>query len=233
MDVLNIFATPKEVFERIKSKPTWTVPFFVLVIGTSIVVWLTAPAHHQLAIASLQEDLAGFHVSRSLESPLSRFLTITISVIGLFLRWVIMSGLLYFICILAGAQKGLRFRSIFSALLYSWMIILMWDVVNVLLLYLQGIESISHPIELRAPVGLDFFLEDRTTNPLLAKFLNTINPFSLWFVVTLTIGVSVVSGLNLVRAASIVLIVWSLGAGYDVTRAAMTKGEKTKIIINL
>lgn len=40
MDVLNILVTPAEVFQRIKEKPRWVLPFLLVAAGLTVISWL-------------------------------------------------------------------------------------------------------------------------------------------------------------------------------------------------
>jgi hypothetical protein len=92
---------------------------------------------------------------------------------------------------------------------------------NILLLYSRGSIGVRDVTDMQALVGLDLFLRDKSSNPPLFVLLNSVNPFSLWYLGVLTIGVSVVSKLGKLKAGIVVTAVWVLGVLIQVATTAV------------
>jgi hypothetical protein len=140
---------------------------------------------------------------------------------NILLRWSVLGALLYFSAIILGATE-LRFKQVYAALVFSEMILVLMGVINILLLYIKGIESIQNITDLQAIVGLDYFLSDKAADPPLFTFLNSVNIFNIWYVATLSIGLSVITGFSKLKSAVLVSAVWLLGVGFQVALAAIS-----------
>ncbi len=60
--------------------------------------------------------------------------------------------------------------------MFAEMILLLMGIINLLLLHLNGIDSINHITDLQAIVGLDFLLSDKTANLPFFTFSNCYRP---------------------------------------------------------
>ena len=145
--------------------------------------------------------------------------------IFLLIRWAFVSALLYFLCVLLEAPGELRYRGVFSVVVYSEMILLFMSIVNVLVLYAKGIGSVQHITDLQAVVGLDFLLKNKMSNLPLYTFLSSINVFTIWYLVTLTIGISVLTGYRKLKSALIVTGVWLLGVAFQLAMSAISSAS--------
>ena len=130
-------------------------------------------------------------------------------------RWLILAAVLYFTSILIGAEQA-KFKTFYAVTVYSELILVLMGIVNILLLHIKGIDNLQHITDLQAIIGLDYFLSDKTTNIPLFTFLNSINIFSIWYIATLTLGVSIGTNFSRLKSALLVSTVWLLGLGFQV-----------------
>ncbi len=230
-NLLDILATPTEVFTRVKEKPDWFWAFACISVLSIAMAFFTLPLSKRIAMIALEGtgtlDETQIQKAISLSERLQYIGLLAIPVLFL-LRWTILASVLYFSAILLGAQE-LQFKKVFSVLVYAETILLLVAVINILLLHIKGVESILHPTDLQAIVGLDILMRDRRANLPLFTLLNSINVFSLWYVATLSIGVSVITNFSKLKSAVIVSSVWLLAIGFQVALAAIYARDSAEL----
>ena len=84
---------------------------------------------------------------------------------------------------------------------------------NFSLLRLQLLKINSYILPNRFPIGLDLFLIGRHPNLSLAIFLYSINPITVWYFTTLSLGMHNVTGMSKNSARLTVLSIWAIGIG--------------------
>ncbi|MGC8596247.1 MAG: hypothetical protein ACP5MI_11680, partial [Candidatus Kryptoniota bacterium] len=129
------------------------------------------------------------------------------------------------ICILLDAPPEFAYPKVFSVVAYSEMIVLLMSVVNLLALYAKGIGSVQQVTDLQAIVGLDFLIKDKMSNLPLFILLNSINVFTIWYLATLAIGVTVITGFRKIKSALIVTGVWLIGVAFQMVISAIWSGS--------
>jgi hypothetical protein len=141
--------------------------------------------------------------------------------VTLLFKWLLLALFLYYSAILLNAQ-GINFKTVFTVVVYSECIILLMGIINLLLLYVRGINSINNMTDLQVIVGLDYFIADKPHNIPLFTFLSNFNVFSIWYVATLAIGVSVVTNFSKLKSVILVSSIWLLGVGMQVALAMLS-----------
>lgn len=222
-NLINIFATPTEVFLNLKEQPRWFVAFvFISAVSIGVARFL-APASEQIVINMFSEKIDEIQIQRSLATAKRlQYIAYAFTPVVLLLRWIIVASILYYLCLLLGVADPPRFRTVFAVVVYSEMILLLMAITNTLLLYARGIDSMRHLIDLQAIAGLDILLKDKSASIPLFVLLNSFNFFSVWYIVTLTLGISVVTSFSKLKSAILVSGVWLLGVGYQVALAAIS-----------
>jgi len=145
--------------------------------------------------------------------------------IFLLIRWTFVATLLYFLCVLLEAPLALKYRAVFSAVAYSEMILLFMSIANVLILYAKGIGSVHHITDLQAIVGVDFFIKNKMSDLPLFILLNSINIFTIWYLATLTIGISIITGRRKLKSVLVVTGVWLLGIALQMAMSAISSSS--------
>ncbi len=225
-NLFNIFATPTDVFIGLKERPRWLLAFVCVSLVTIVVAWSMFPFSNQIAYATLSTRLDEQQVQQALSfSRRFEYVGLIFAPIILLVKWGFIAAVLYFLCILLDAPAGFKYRTVFSLLVYSEMILVFMNIVNVLVLYIKGISSIRHVTDLQAIIGMDFLLKNRISNLPLYTFLNSINVFTVWYLATLTIGISVVTGYRKLKSSMIVVGVWLLGVAFQVVMSAISSSS--------
>lgn len=221
-NILNVFATPTEVFVKVKENPRWLGAFASITVVSMVVAVFTAPFAKQITLLALSKKLQADQAEQALAmSERFQYIGLAIAPIFLLLRWLVIAAVLYFLAILLGTE-ALRFKTVYAVVVYSEMILLLMGVINILLLYLKGIDSVHHITDFQAIVGLDILLTNKAANLPLFTLLNSVNVFSIWYLATLTIGIAVVTNFSKLKAAVLVASVWLLGVGFQVALTAIS-----------
>ena len=178
---------------------------------------------HQLTYTMLSARLSEEQAKAVLAFS-GRLWIVHVVIIPVFLlvKLAFVAALIYFLSILLDGPNKLSYPAFFSVTVYSEMIPLLMSVVNLLILYVKGISSIQNPTDLQAIVGLDFLLMHKMANLPLYTLLNSINIFTIWYLATLTAGVSVVTGFRKAKAWLIVVGVWLVGLTFEVVMIAFS-----------
>jgi hypothetical protein len=224
-DLVNVLATPTDVFLRLKKEPRWVAAFVVVALMLITIALFTAPFSNHVLGQVLAQKLEKEQLDRALAMS-SRFQYIGLVFVPVvtLVRWVFITALLYFAAIFLGAPQ-VTFRSLFVCVLYAEVIMVLMGTMNVLLLYIKGMDGVRTIVDLQAIIGFDYFLRDRTSNLPLFLFLNNINVFNIWYVATIGIGVSVVTCFHKFKSMILVTFVFLLGVGFQVVLTALTSNS--------
>jgi hypothetical protein len=135
-------------------------------------------------------------------------------------KWLLAAAFLYAFSVILDVHD-LQFRRIFATVVHAEIVLVLMSGVNVLLLYLKGPAAVKSPIDLQVVAGLDIFLSNAPANVPLFVLLNGINPFSVWYIVILSTGMSVMTGLSKFKSGMMVTILWLIGLGCQFGVAAI------------
>jgi len=223
INLLNVLATPTDVFASLKERPRWVVAFVVITVASIAIAWLMIPFSQQIALVALSGRLSGERLHQVL-SMAGRFSYIGLAEVPftLIIKWAVVAAILFLLCYLLEAPNELKYRKFFAVVVFSEVILLFMSVVNILILYLKGAGNVQSVADL-APVdvyaGLGFLVKANGKNLPLYSLLSNINVFAIWYIITLTVGVSVLTGYRKLKSAGIVTAVWFLGVVLQVVMA--------------
>lgn len=210
LNLFNILATPTEVYREINITPRWRIPFLFLVISSTIVGWFMIPAimepMRKIFASSFGQGSADIAIKGIMKSILVAQLLI--EPLLKLARWLVLSAILFFITILYVRGDSLLFKKLFSAVAYTESIFVLMSILTILIIYVRGMDSIEVMGDLTVFKGLDFFLKGKDQNTTIVTVLSNINPYSIWYVITIAFGVSVFTKLQKSKAFIIVSASW-------------------------
>jgi hypothetical protein len=225
-NLINIFATPTDVFANLKERPRWVIAFVVVSLISIAVGWFMFPFLNQITYKTLSTRLSEQQLQQALAfSRGFEYIGLIFVPIFLLIRWTFVATLLYFLCVLLEAPPAFKYRAVFSAVAYSEMVLLFMSILNVLILYAKGIGSVHHITDLQAIVGVDFFIKNKMSDLPLFILLNSINIFTIWYLATLTIGISIITGCRKLKSALVVTGVWLLGIALQMVMSAISSSS--------
>jgi hypothetical protein len=211
VNIINIFASPTEAFQTIKDKPKWLLAFVVIVVVYAVCGFYLLPYSQKITIETLSAKLSDDQVQQAISlSERFRYVGLLLVPLPLFVKWLFVSAFLYFGAVIMNAQP-LPFKTVFAVAVYAELILVLMSIFNMLLLQLKGVEAVHTVTDLQAVVGLDCFLTDKLHHITLFALLSNFNVFSIWYIVTLSIGISIIGSLAKWKSVVLVCTVWLLG----------------------
>jgi len=182
MDVLKVLYEPGAVFERVREKPSFLVPYLVICVVQIAVYFVNMPF--------LRAGMAAQMASRPAGGPdPSKFLWIGAVFIplGFAIGLLIGAGLLWVLVSVFGGEA--KFGKLMSVAAYAAVpSVVLLAIVGTLVLHMQGVGQITGPQDLQPALGLDLLAPG--AKGFLGAVLKSINPFSIWGLVLTAIGVS-------------------------------------------
>jgi hypothetical protein len=100
--------------------------------------------------------------------------------------------------------------------------VLFGELVNIGLLYMRGLEKITNPFEI-ALTGLNLLTTIEKAGAAVYTFLTLANPFQLWFVILLSIGLKVFAEIKYAKALIMCIIFWLITVLFPVCSAIFSE----------
>ena len=113
------------------------------------------------------------------------------------------------------SKTSFSFLNAFKLMIHSYFVLVLGQLSDTLILYYQGIENINSIYEISL-TGLNVFTSVERVGATMYSFLMSINPFYIWFVGLLTVGLTVFTGMKTQKAFIISFIFWMLLIMYTV-----------------
>jgi hypothetical protein len=212
-NLILLLAMPREVFESLKSRSQWSSSFIVVVIGLILKNWINS-----------------CWIAQSLTFNITMLVVTTISItIIIFISWSFISTFLYWAIYLIKTNNIVTYNRIFSIVSYCGVIFLLGEILNFLLIHAQLIPDSLFVLPHRFPIGLDVLVMERNPHPALAILLYSINPFTFWYLMTMSIGLSTVTGLSKTKARVLSFMIYLLIVGFVIGVLLITGGTRISI----
>lgn len=223
--VANMFFSPGETFEDINRKPTWLIPLlmalvFSLAVGALFrAKVLTPEAFEQMTRQRMEEimEKRGAQMSEEMMEQALKSSRITYRLWHVFtvgstlLMLIVIAGVYFLVLLLLQAEAP--FKKVFSVVTWSWMVYAVASgVIAAITLLLKSPETID-PTNLESIVATNLaaFLSRRETSPAVYSLASSLDIFSIWFLILLSIGFSKISKkVSVKKAAIAVFALWIL-----------------------
>jgi hypothetical protein len=215
MTPFTFLITPRKVYEKIKLRPHWVVPFVIAVVGLILKTFLSNTWGTQSFFFQVH----------------SLYLYVIITTILVIILWSAISIFLYLSIFLINTDNNVTYKSLFSIVSYCGLIFLLGEISNYLLISTDIIDSMLYTIPKRFPIGLDLLTLGNSPPPALAIFLHSINPFSIWYFTLLSMGLSIVTDLSKPKARLLSFIVWLIAVGLAMSVLLITGETSLRIKI--
>lgn len=235
---LGMVDRPAEVLTGAAERPrSWWLPA-ILIIGSLVALaWVSAP--HQVALANerMDEMLARLSANLSEEQlalarargamTLPRYLTSAIGLggVSLVVGWLLRAGILHLSALALGYQGP--WQRVFAVVVWSALPFFVRNLLQAGIVIYYG-QGIAHEgLAFWAASG-DWLADSRNLGYL---FLGQVDPFVVWHLVLLAVGMSVATGLGRRKTGIMVFCVWLLFAALKLVPAAIGAGF-TKSLMN-
>jgi hypothetical protein len=202
--LLNIFVSPMQVFQRIKAKPSWVLPFIIAVIVTGVASYYVTP----LAMESKMEELrASGKMTDTQEQQYQQAaayqgVTQVFGAIGgMLVAAIIVFGgaavlLLLGTVVFGGSAKYMGLVALVS---YTQMVTILGQIIKIPLIVSKN------SMDLRTSLAV--FLPSGHTDSAPYYLLSTLtDPFFIWWVVLAIMGIGVIYNFDTKKSSLVVLI---------------------------
>ena len=197
--IFNIFFEPRKVFESLKAKPKWLVPFIIVCLITLLFLFLASGIIVSEQIAKTE---ANQQLTDAQESVIANWIKISMFVFGpiwLALALFAVSLVLYFVFnILMGGDS--TFIRVLSVVSHSYLISIPATIVHLPIILIKKSVDVHTSLALVLPVELK--------EKFLYRFLDGFDIFTLWQVIVLALGLSVMYNFSFKKSFIPILIMW-------------------------
>jgi hypothetical protein len=203
----NIFGNPAKAFEAINNRPTWLVPFLIIIAVTIISAAFILPLIVQNTIDEVSKNP---EVTQEQIEMISKF--IPVSAIGgsllMMAVWLFgLSGILYFVgSVILGGDS--RFKKVLAVNSWSMLIVSLSSVVTVPLMLIKQ--------NMYTSLSLAMVLPPEALGSRAFVLLSQINFFSIWYLAVLAVGFGVVYGMSTRKAMTSIAILWVIWVAFMV-----------------
>lgn len=187
LDLVRVLFSPGEVFERVRERPKFLLPWIGLSVVIILISYLMMP-FTQAAIASRMAQLAQQNPQAAANAGNFLWIGIVVGLIFFLLILFVTAGLLWLLLTLVASAEG-KFMTLVSVATYSAVPAILLQVVGLIVLEMKGVSAITTPEDLRPPLGLNLLAPSATG--FTGAFLAAMNPFTLWSIILTAIGVQV------------------------------------------
>ena len=202
--IVAVFMSPASLFDKLKERPVWLVPFLVSVaLGTGI--QLIVPAEMRMEVVEQQLAASGNEVTQEQIDTAMSFSDPT-GVFQIVIRVVFGLGMYAFLALVLFATFSLimrgtgSFKQLFSALCHAGYVPLAGALLSSILISQTGNPAAEINMGLLTPEGASGFS---------AAFLNGIDPFAVWGCVTMGVAVSrIYEGRSVAAGAGLLIFVY-------------------------
>jgi len=182
LDVFKVLFEPAAVFERVRQRPRFLLPFLVICAFQIVIYFVNLPF--------LKAGMAAQMASRPAGGPdPSQFLFIGAFFIpvGIGIA-LLLGGLILWVLVSVFGGEG-KFGTLLSVSTYASVpSVVLLAVVGTIVLNLKGVGQITSPQDMQPALGLDLLAPG--AKGFMGAALKAVNPFGIWGLVLTAIGVS-------------------------------------------
>jgi len=226
MNVLNVVALPTEVFADTNQVPRWRAPFALLVASSVVIGWFMIPAITEPLRRVYAHSFGESAAETTVSTMMRYFLLLEILVEPMFklLRWIVFAGVLYLLVLTVTRDRRKLFSRLFAITAYSESIFVLMSTLTVLIIYARGLDHIEGSSDLTVFKGLDFFFPgEPSANLALTTLLTNVNIFSVWYIITVSAGIRLITGLNRFEAVGFATIAWLIWITLSIGQPSLVK----------
>jgi hypothetical protein len=203
--VINIFFEPKRVFESLKIKPTWLVPFLIVMVLAIGSFYYTYPFIMDQQVQKIQENeripeaQKEVIIERMKEQDHPPLWQLALPPVFGLIVLAVVAGILYFVFnVLMGGDS--TYRSVLSVYSYSGLVQVVSTIVKFPLIMIKGNVNVQ--------TSLALLLSVEAKDTFLYSVLSSFDIFNFWQVVLVSIGMGVMYRYTTKKAFITVVILW-------------------------
>lgn len=212
--IANIFIRPRKAFTELKKIPSWGPVSIIIALVVNCIAWIVLPFSIQLdsQFQMLESDIYDSQaLQKRIELGIVHFSGVVLSPIPLLIKCLIFSGLLYFGIRWMGSPKGFKFKLMYSVVVHAELILVFSNLINTLLLLsLKKVDDIQNFTDFQVLPGFHLLLGNQTEAiPYFTfRFFSQFHLFSIWYLWVLSLGVAVITKLEMRKSVFLTVILW-------------------------
>jgi hypothetical protein len=205
---IGVFISPRETFESIDRKPTWLVPFLVVIIASIILQLLVLDIGIQDRLDTMRaQELpdARIEAARTQMAGPLRYVGVAITPVAVLVIWAVLGGIFLFTgnTIMGGEAK---FKKIFSLFAWTSLIGVLGGILKTLLILAKGSTR-------GVVLSLAFLLpplEKGESPSMIYRFLDRFDFFTIWSLILWAFGFAVIYRFTTKKSAIMVFSLWAI-----------------------
>lgn len=219
VDLLKVLFEPGAVFERVREKPRFLVPFLALVVVQVVIALINLPYLQ----AGMRAAMAGREMPPGAPDP-SSFAIIGVAAVPVVLVLLfLLSTLILWILVSIFGGEG-KFATLLSLSVFASVpAVVLLSIIGSVVLRMKGLEAMTSPADMQPALGLDLLVPG--AKGFTGGLLKAINPFSIWGLVLTAIGISVTHKLSQGTGYTIATISFLIGAMIGALLAGLGGGS--------
>jgi hypothetical protein len=203
--IINTFFEPKKVFESLKNKPTWLVPFIIVALLGMGYYYFAYPMIMSEQIAKIEaneripDSQKELIIERMGESDHPPLWQLGISPVGVLIYFALASTVLFFVFnVLLGGDS--TFRKVVSVYFYSALVGIPATLVKFPLILAKKSADVQ--------TSLALLLSPDAKETFLYKILSSFDIFVIWQVILVSLGMGALYKYSTKKAFTTVFILW-------------------------
>lgn len=203
--IVNIFFEPRKVFESLKIKPTWLVPFIIVALLGMVFYYFAYPMimSEQIGKIEANEKIRAAQkeaiIERMQEMEHPPVWQLGITPIGVLIYFAMASAILFFVFnVLLGGDS--TFREVFSVYLYSALVGIPATAVKLPLTLVKKTADVQ--------TSLALLLSPDVKETFLYRILSSFDIFVIWQVILVSLGLAVVYKFTPKKSYTTVFVLW-------------------------
>lgn len=203
--ILNIFFEPKKVFESLRIKPTWLIPFIIVAIIGIGFFYSTYPYIMQQQVEKIKdnEKIPDEQKQKIIETMTGKdhppFWQLFIAPVSTLVVLVIVAAVLFFVFnVLLGGDS--TYRRVLSVYTYSSLIAIPEMIVKFPLIMVKKDVGVQ--------TSLALLLSANAKDTFLYSILSSFDIFTIWQVILISLGMGVLYKYSAKKAFTAVFILW-------------------------
>jgi len=208
LDLVRVLFSPGEVFTRVKEQPRILAPLVGLLVIQVAISTLNLP-YVRMAMRAQMAAQPGGGAAPAAAEKFAVFGTLIGAPISIAIILLIAAFLLWVAVSILGGEG--QFRHLFAVSIYGFVPAILLQLAGFAVLAMRGGEGITSMQDLQPSLGLDLFLAPMMELGAFMKgLLRSVNPFSIWQVVLVTMGIQKTHNVERGTAASAAVIQWGV-----------------------
>lgn len=203
--VFNIFFEPKRLFESLKIKPTWLVPFIIVALLGIGFFYYTYPFIMNQQVEKIKtnekipDEQKQLIIEKMTEKDHPPLWQLGIAPVGSLVVLVIVAAILFFVFnILLGGDS--TFRRVFSVYCYSSLIALPSMIIKFPLIMMKKDVGVQ--------TSLALLLSADSKDTFLYSVLSSFDIFTIWQVILVSLGMGILYKFSTKKAFTTVFVLW-------------------------